>query len=59
MYKAICQNCKGNGYEKVKDNKGKTNIHQCWMCESNGEIKSSQTKVDDYVYDTYFRKWVQ
>jgi len=45
-YKGICPNCKGNGYVKVTDNKGKTNTHQCWVCESNGEIKWSQAKVD-------------
>ena len=58
-YKGICQNCKGNGYEQVTDNKGKTNIHQCWMCESEGEIKWSQAKVDKFIYDTYFRKRLQ
>ena len=58
-YKAICPNCKGNGYEKVTDNKGKTKIHQCWMCESEGEINWSQAQVDDFIYDTYFRKRMQ
>ena len=58
-YKNICPNCKGNGYVRVTDKKGKTNTHQCWMCESDGEIKWSQAKVDSFIYDTYFRKWVQ
>ena len=57
-YKAICNNCKGNGYEKIVNTKGEKNIHQCWMCESTGEIKWSQAKVDDFIYNTYFRKRV-
>ena len=45
MYKAICQNCNGNGYERIKDAKGKTNVHQCWMCESTGEINGLKLKL--------------
>ena len=33
-YKAICDNCKGNGYTYVTDTKGTTEPKQCWMCES-------------------------
>jgi len=37
---AICHNCKGNGFIKTKDEEdGEINIHQCWKCESKGEIK--------------------
>ena len=36
----ICDNCRGNGYLTVIDNTGKTNVHQCWVCESEGEIKN-------------------
>ena len=55
-YKAICDNCKGNGYIYVTINKGITETKQCWMCESKGEINWSQAKVDDFIYNTYFRK---
>jgi len=55
-YKAICNNCKGNGYTYVTDTKGQTEVKQCWMCESKGEINWSQAKVDDFIYNTYFRK---
>ena len=55
-YKGICPNCKGNGYEQVTNNKGKTNIHQCWMCESEGEVKGSQAKVDDSIRNIHLRK---
>ena len=46
---AICQNCKGNGYIKRKDPEdGEINIHQCWVCESKGEIKHED---DDNHWD--------
>ena len=55
-YKAVCNNCKGNGYTYVTHTKGTTEPKQCWMCESTGEINWSQAKVDDFIYNTYFRK---
>ena len=63
-YKAICNNCNGNGYITVVVTKTMTKnidyekdeVKQCWMCESKGEIKWSQAKVDDFIYNTYFRK---
>ena len=37
---AICINCNGNGFIRIKDPEdGNVNIHQCWECESKGEIK--------------------
>jgi len=36
----ICENCRGNGYLNVIDNKGLTQVKQCWICESEGEIKN-------------------
>ena len=57
-YKGICSNCKGNGYVKVEESKGKTNVHQYWVCVSVGDIKWSQAKVDEFIYNTYFRKRV-
>ena len=36
--KHICPTCRGNGYLKVGTEWGET-IHQCWECESTGEIK--------------------
>ena len=56
----ICDNCRGNGYLTVIDNTGKTNVHQCWVCESEGEIKGyDQSEVDSFIYRTYFSKRVQ
>ena len=38
MYKEICSLCKGNGYITIEV-KGKDEIKQCWLCESEGEKK--------------------
>ena len=57
----ICDNCRGNGYITVIDNEGnKTNVHQCWVCESEGEMKNyDQAEVDDFIYQFYYRKRLQ
>jgi len=56
----ICDNCRGNGYITVIDNHNKTNVHQCWVCESEGEIKTyDQAEVDDFIYQFYYRKRLQ
>ena len=42
------------------DKHNKTNVHQCWECESNGEIKNyDQAEVDDFIYNFYYRKRLQ
>jgi hypothetical protein len=46
-YKEICSLCKGNGYITVVV-KGKDEIKQCWLCESQGETKYSQAEIDDF-----------
>ena len=58
-YKGICTNCNGNGYVKIKDKEEHENVHQCWMCESQGELKWTQAQVDSFIYNQYFRKRVQ
>ena len=59
-HKKICDNSNGNGYLNVVDNKGLTQVKQCWVCESEGEIKNyDQTEVDNFIYNTYFRKRLQ
>ena len=56
----ICNNCHGNGYLNVVDNQNLTQVKQCWVCESNGEIKNyDQAEVDDFIYNTYYRKRLQ
>jgi len=56
----ICNNCDGNGYLNVVDHQNLTQVKQCWVCESNGEIKNyDQAEVDDFIYNTYYRKRLQ
>jgi len=44
---SICRNCKENGFIKMKDPEdGEMTVHQCWECESKGEIKHEDS--DDY-----------
>ena len=40
----ICETCKGNGYVKIihSDDIG---IHQCWTCESQGELYVMSPKL--------------
>ena len=44
-YKAICDNCNGNGYINITNGKGVTDPKQCWICNSEGEITYDETKV--------------
>ena len=40
-----CDNCHGNGYLNVIDNQNLTQVKQCWICNSEGEITYDETKV--------------
>jgi len=56
----ICDNCHGNGHLNVVDNQNLTQVKQCWVCESEGEIKNyDQAEVDDFIYNFYHRKRLQ
>ena len=56
----ICDNCHGNGYLNVVDNQNVAQVKQCWVCESNGDIKNyDQAEVDDFIYNIYYRKRLQ
>jgi DnaJ-class molecular chaperone len=57
MYKEICPDCKGNGYIKHNGLYEET-IVQCETCKSEGELKYAQSEVDNFIYNTYFRKRV-
>ena len=49
MYKAICDNCNGNGHINITNNKGVTEPKQCWMCNSEGEIKYEEDFVSKLI----------
>ena len=54
--KFICDTCHGNGYVRVAkidgdpaaDFRDKSEVHQCWDCDSEGEIYET---VDDNLID--------
>jgi len=54
-----CQVCKGNGYIKTIDeeDKKRINIHQCWECDSKGEVNAVSLEnshlLDDDDYWNY------
>ena len=59
-YTKTCDNCHGNGYLNVVDNQNLTQVKQCWVCESDGEIKNyDQAEVDNFIYNFYHRKRLQ
>jgi len=49
MYKAICDNCNGNGHINITNSKGVTEPKQCWMCNSEGEIKYEEDFVSKLI----------
>jgi len=49
MYKAICDNCKGNGYINITNSKDITEPKQCWMCNAEGEIKYEEDFVSKLI----------
>tara|TARA_R110002167_G_scaffold296274_1_gene500715 strand:+ start:506 stop:712 length:207 start_codon:yes stop_codon:yes gene_type:complete len=56
----ICDNCRGNGFLNVIDQQDLTQVKQCWVCESEGEIKNyDQAEVDTFIYNYYFNKRLQ
>ena len=54
-YKAICDNCNGNGHINITDSKGKTEPKQCWICESQGEIKYEESFINKLINDHHHR----
>jgi len=62
MYKAICNNCNGNGYINIVDSRGETEVKQCWICESEGELtydKKDIKKISDSLSATDSLKRLQ
>ena len=56
VVKMICNTCHGNGYVRVAkiegdpatDFRDKSEVHQCWDCDSEGEFYET---VDDNLID--------
>ena len=48
----ICPTCKGNGYVKVASlDKDESTVHQCWDCDSEGEIYVDESEVVESYID--------
>ena len=49
----ICPVCEGNGYIRVatgntsKDFRDNSEVHQCWDCESSGELEITEPSLED------------
>ena len=46
----ICDTCKGNGYVKIIHSDD-VSIHQCWVCESEGELYVDESEVVESYID--------
>ena len=49
LKKYICPTCKGNGFVKVASIIEEDTVHQCWDCDSEGEI--NETSDDGLIDD--------
>ena len=49
----ICNTCHGNGYVRVAtgntslDFRDNSQVHQCWVCDSEGEVYEERTDLID------------
>ena len=49
----ICPVCHGNGYVRIatgdtsKDFRDNSQVHQCWDCESEGELTIEEPSLED------------
>jgi len=55
MYKAICDNCSGNGHINITNSKGVTEPKQCWICDSEGEIKYEEDFINKLITNHHHR----
>ena len=55
MYKAICDNCNGNGHINITNSKGITESKQCWICNSEGEIKYEEDFINKLITNHHHR----
>ena len=51
--KLICNICRGNGYIRIatgdtsKDFRDNSQVHQCWDCESSGELTIEEPTIEE------------
>ena len=54
-YKAICDNCNGNGHINITNSNGITETKQCWICNSEGEIKYEEDFINKLITNHHHR----
>ena len=53
LKKKISDNCHGNGYVRIavgntsKDFRDNSQVHQCWVCDSEGEVYEERNDLID------------
>ena len=50
VVKMICETCHGNGYVRIATwdkSKDYSEVHQCWDCESSGELEITEPSIED------------
>ena len=49
VHKAICPTCRGNGFLKIlnQEDPKESDVHQCWDCESSGELEITEPSLED------------
>ena len=55
MYKTICDNCSGNGHINITNSQGVTEPKQCWICNSEGEIKYEKDFINKLIINHHHR----
>ena len=55
MYKTICDNCSGNGHINITNSQGVTEPKQCWICNSEGEIKYEEDFINKLIINHHHR----
>ena len=45
LRKKICDNCGGNGYIRITFTPDNSQVHQCWVCDSEGEVYEERTAL--------------
>ena len=56
IHVAICNTCNGNGYITIINDLNIKQVHQCWDCDSEGEIYVYEPKMvssDDVDHGDY------
>ena len=51
IHLAICPTCKGNGFVKIMKEELEPHVHQCWDCDSEGEIYVDESEVVEFYID--------